>query len=413
MKILSIETSCDETAIAILNCEGDEQSASFEVLSHVLISQIDIHREFGGVFPAVAKREHAKTLVPILSSALEEAEMLHEDAQEISDDVRTRIGTLLEREPDMTSAFMDFITETERPEIDAIAVTYGPGLAPALWVGVNFAQALSVAWNIPIVPVDHMEGHLMIALAQVRDDTGLHANEPRASENMVLEMKDVALPVLALLISGGHTEIDTMDSWLSYKRLGQTRDDAVGEAFDKAARMLGLPYPGGPEISKLAARDREDSATNPYTLPRPMIDRPDFDFSFSGLKTAVLYTIKNNPDTFAEMKEDTKATEQLARAFEDAAADVLVSKTLKALEHSQAQTLAIGGGVSANMHIRERIRTAMQEKFSYVELRTPPNGLTGDNAVMIGLAGYYRALRNEFAEAGTIVADGNLALAQK
>ena len=413
MKILSIETSCDETAIAIINCEGDEQSASFEVLSHVLISQIDIHREFGGVFPAVAKREHAKTLVPILSSALEEAEMLHEDAQEISDDVRTRIGTLLEREPDMTSAFMDFITETERPEIDAIAVTYGPGLAPALWVGVNFAQALSVAWNIPIVPVDHMEGHLMIALAQVRDDTGLHANEPRASENMVLEMKDVALPVLALLISGGHTEIDTMDSWLSYKRLGQTRDDAVGEAFDKAARMLGLPYPGGPEISKLAARDREDSATNPYTLPRPMIDRPDFDFSFSGLKTAVLYTIKNNPDTFAEMKEDTKATEQLARAFEDAAADVLVSKTLKALEHSQAQTLAIGGGVSANMHIRERIRTAMQEKFSYVELRTPPNGLTGDNAVMIGLAGYYRALRNEFAEAGTIVADGNLALAQK
>ena len=413
MKVLAIETSCDETAIAILNCEGDEQSASFEVLSHVLISQIDIHREFGGVFPAVAKREHAKTLVPILSSALEEAEMLHEDSQEISDELQTRISELLAREPDMTEAFMDFITETERPEIDAIAVTYGPGLAPALWVGVNFAQALSVAWNIPIVPVDHMEGHLMIALAQVRDDSGLHENETRVNENMILEIKDIALPVLALLISGGHTEIDTMDSWLSYKRLGQTRDDAVGEAFDKAARMLGLPYPGGPEISRLAARDREDSTTNPYTLPRPMIDRPDFDFSFSGLKTAVLYTIKNNPETFADMKEDTKATEQLARAFEDAAADVLVSKTMKALEHSQAQTLAIGGGVSANIHIRERIRNAMQEKFSYVELRTPPDGLTGDNAVMIGLTGYYRALRKEFAEAGTIIADGNLALATK
>jgi N6-L-threonylcarbamoyladenine synthase len=399
MKILAIETSCDETAVAILACEGDESSASFEVLSHVLISQIDIHRAFGGVFPAVAKREHAKTLVPILSSALEEAEMLHEDTQPLSEDVRTRVGELLAREPDMTDAFIEFISRTERPEIDVIAVTYGPGLAPALWVGVNFAQALAVAWNIPILPVDHMEGHLMMALAQARTDT-------------VFEIKNIALPVLALLISGGHTELDTMDSWLSYKRLGQTRDDAVGEAFDKAARMLGLPYPGGPEITRLAARDREDSATNPYDLPRPMINSPDFDFSFSGLKTAVLYTIKDNPD-FANVSEDTKAREQLARAFEDAAADVLVSKTLKTLEHSQVQTLAIGGGVSANLHIRERIKTAVHEKFPYVELRTPPQGLTGDNAVMIGLAGYYRALRKEFAEVGSIVADGNLALAQK
>ncbi|MDR3547617.1 MAG: tRNA (adenosine(37)-N6)-threonylcarbamoyltransferase complex transferase subunit TsaD [Candidatus Pacebacteria bacterium] len=411
MKILAIETSCDETAVAILACEGDEQSAQFEVLSHALISQIDIHREFGGVFPAVAKREHAKTLVPLLANALEEAEMMHEDTQSLSDDVRTRISELLSREPDMTEAFIDFISQTERPDINAIAVTYGPGLEPALWVGVNFAQALSVAWNIPLVPVDHMEGHLMIALAQTRIDTGLHAEETRASENVVLEMKDVAFPVLALLISGGHTELDSMDEWRSYRRLGQTRDDAVGEAFDKAARMLGLPYPGGPEISRLAARDREDSVTNPYELPRPMIDRSDFDFSFSGLKTAVLYTMKNNPD-FADVTQDTKAKEQLARAFEDAAADVLVAKTLRALEHSQAQTLAIGGGVSANLFIRERIRTAIAEKFPYVELRLPPDGLTGDNAVMIGLAGYYRAFRKEFAEAGTIIADGNLALAQ-
>ena len=145
MRILAIETSCDETAVAILKCEGDEQAATFEVLSHVLISQIAIHQEFGGVFPAVAKREHAKTLVPILSSALEEAEVLHEDTQTISEDVRMRISELLAREPDMTEAFIEFITETERPDIDAIAVTYGPGLEPALWVGVNFAQALSIA----------------------------------------------------------------------------------------------------------------------------------------------------------------------------------------------------------------------------------------------------------------------------
>jgi N6-L-threonylcarbamoyladenine synthase len=241
MKILSIETSCDETAIALLECSGDEQSAQFKVLSHALVSQIDIHREFGGVFPAVAKREHARTLVPLLGNALEEAEMLHEDAQVIPDEVRTRIGELLAREADMAEAFMEFITQSERPEINAIAVTYGPGLAPALWVGVNFAQALSLAWNIPLVPVNHMEGHFIVALAK-------HG----VSEDELL-IEDVEPPILGLLISGGHTEIDLMEHWLSYRLLGQTRDDAVGEAFDKVARMLDLPYPGGPEISRLAS----------------------------------------------------------------------------------------------------------------------------------------------------------------
>jgi N6-L-threonylcarbamoyladenine synthase len=397
MKILAIETSCDETAVAILECNGDEESATFSVKSHALISQIEIHREFGGVFPAVAKREHAKNLVPLLGSALEEAEMLHENAQEIPDDIRTHIGEILTREVDMAEAFIQFISETERPAIDAIAVTYGPGLEPALWVGISFAKALSYAWNIPVVPVDHMEGHLMMALAQ------------RTSSDAEFAIENVGMPVLALLISGGHTEIDVMESWLSYRILGQTRDDAVGEAFDKVARMIGLPYPGGPEISKLASHSREDSATNPIHLPRPMIDSPDYDFSFSGLKTAVLYMVKGNKG-LGEVPNDTINKEQLAQAFEDAAADVLVKKTLRALDDTQAQTLAIGGGVSANAHFQSEFRKALAEKFPHVELRLPPQNLTGDNAIMIGLAGFYHALRNEFVDPETIRANGNLRL---
>jgi N6-L-threonylcarbamoyladenine synthase len=407
MKILAIETSCDETAVALLECNGDEQSASFKVLSHALLSQIEIHREFGGVFPAVAKREHAKNLVPLLQSALEEAEMLREDTQILRDEVRTKIGELLEREPDMTEAFLAFITETERPDVDAIAITYGPGLAPALWVGVNFAKALSIVWNVPLVPVNHMEGHFMVALA-------------RRDNEEVLEVKDVALPVLGLLISGGHTEIDLMEEWLSYRRLGETRDDAVGEAFDKVGRMLGLPYPGGPEVSKLAEKCREDQGhtstenrgvTLVEKLPRPMIDRPDYDFSFSGLKTSVLYQLKSLGETASGIDDVTK--EHMALEFENAVADVLVSKVSRALEETQAQTLAIGGGVSANVHIRKRFQEILAEKFSYVDLRIPPAGLTGDNAIMIGVAGYYRALHKDFVDPDTVMADGNLSLAAR
>jgi N6-L-threonylcarbamoyladenine synthase len=323
--------------------------------------------------------------------------MLHENAQEIPDDIRTHIGEILTREVDMAEAFIQFISETERPAIDAIAVTYGPGLEPALWVGISFAKALSYAWNIPVVPVDHMEGHLMMALAQ------------RTSSDAEFAIENVGMPVLALLISGGHTEIDVMESWLSYRILGQTRDDAVGEAFDKVARMIGLPYPGGPEISKLASHSREDSATNPIHLPRPMIDSPDYDFSFSGLKTAVLYMVKGNKG-LGEVPNDTINKEQLAQAFEDAAADVLVKKTLRALDDTQAQTLAIGGGVSANAHFQSEFRKALAEKFPHVELRLPPQNLTGDNAIMIGLAGFYHALRNEFVDPETIRANGNLRL---
>ncbi|OGG78357.1 hypothetical protein A3A36_00050, partial [Candidatus Kaiserbacteria bacterium RIFCSPLOWO2_01_FULL_52_12b] len=338
MKILAIETSCDETAIAILECEGNEQSATFRVFGNVLLSQIDIHKEYGGVFPMLAKREHAKNLVPILEAALEEAELLHEDAQAISEEIRAAITKLLEREPELCEPFLDFISESERPAIDVIAVTAGPGLEPALWVGINFAKALALVWDKPLVAVNHMEGHILAALARQEAQSTKH-EEPNKSETEKLEIRDVKMPVLALLISGGHTELVLMKKWLEYELIGQTRDDAVGEAFDKVARMLELPYPGGPYISALAEMSRKDAEqtqtsaekdprdsasvlrSSALRLPRPMIDSDTCDFSFAGLKTAVLYLLKNNPKINDEEKK------HIAHEFENAVADVLWKKT--------------------------------------------------------------------------------------
>jgi N6-L-threonylcarbamoyladenine synthase len=391
MKILAIETSCDETAIAIIDAAGGAQSATFTVLGNALLSQIDIHKEYGGVFPALAKREHAKNLVPILEAALEEAELLHEDTQALPDEMRSAIAKILEREPGLEEQFFAFISECETPAIDAIAVTAGPGLEPALWVGINFAKALSLVWGKPLVAVNHMEGHILAGLA-------IEKSESLAIEN-------IELPVLALLISGGHTELVLMRDWLTYELIGATRDDAVGEAFDKVARMLNLPYPGGPEISRLAEAVRnEGAAPKTFALPRPMIDSNTCDFSFAGLKTAVLYLLKNNPDISEEDKR------QIAHEFENAVAEVLWKKTSQALEATGAKTLVIGGGVSANTHIR-RTFTEHIQKYSDVSLCIPAAALTTDNAVMIALAGYYRALKKDF---GTDVrADGNLSLAPK
>jgi N6-L-threonylcarbamoyladenine synthase len=393
MKLLAIETSCDETAIAILECEGDDNAARFTILGNALLSQIELHREFGGVFPALAKREHAKNLVPLLEAALEEAELLHEDTQTFEEGLPERIAKLLEREPDLGEAFLASLSEMEVPDIDAIAVTAGPGLEPALWVGVNFAKALAILWDKPLIAANHMEGHTLSALL----------TEVPGTDSRTYELKDVQMPLLALLISGGHTELDAANEWRQYELIGQTRDDAVGEAFDKVARMLGLPYPGGPEVSKLAEKDREDERTNPYKLPRPMIDSNDCDFSFSGLKTAVLYLTKDK--VLSELEK-----EQLSRAFEDAASDVLYTKASKALAQTGALTLAIGGGVSANAHIRRVFRERLPIDHPEVSLSIPSAFLTGDNAIMIAVAGFYSWLNKDFADIDTLAANGNLSI---
>jgi N6-L-threonylcarbamoyladenine synthase len=410
MKILAIETSCDETAIAILEAEGDEKAARFRVLGNALLSQIELHRQYGGVFPAMAKREHAKNLVPILESALEEAELLREDTQSLPHDIHEAIAALLEREPGLSEQFLAFIGEIEKPAVDAIAVTAGPGLEPALWVGINFAKALALVWDLPIVSVNHMEGHILSALARKED--GAQSGLAKGEDSATLVIEDVAMPVLALLISGGHTELVSMDEWLRYRLVGQTRDDAVGEAFDKVARMLGLPYPGGPEVSRLAELARKtETNENKYVLPRPMIDSGDCDFSFAGLKTAVLYQLRENPEYAAGQPVPQEVQEQLALAFEDAAADVLWKKSAKALEETGANTLVLGGGVSANTHIRRVFRENIEKEFPGVSLRIPSADLTTDNAIMIALAGFYHAARGDFADPVSLAANGNRSLA--
>lgn len=390
MKILAIETSCDETAVAILACTGDQSHATFTVLGNALLSQIDIHREFGGVFPAVAKREHARNLVPVLAASLEEAELIHEDRQVLSADTRARMIALLEREPELAEALLAFLDETEVPDIDAIAVTNGPGLAPALWVGVNLARALAIAWDKPLIGVDHMEGHLLSALSQPLDENSF-------------EIRSLRFPVLGLLISGGHTELVAMPDWLTYHLIGQTKDDAVGEAYDKVARMLALPYPGGPEISKLAERARERGNTEIPALPRPMLRDDSCDFSFSGLKTAVLYMIKGR--TLSDTEK-----EEVAHAFEEAVSDVLFAKTSRALEATGAETLVLGGGVSANIHIRRVFLERVAHEHPDVHLCLPEARFTTDNAIMIGIAGFYRALDKQFVHPDALQAHGNLSL---
>lgn len=347
MKILGIETSCDETAVAIIEAQGDINSPFFKLLGSALHSQIEMHREFGGVVPNLAKREHQKNLPIVLGEALEEANLKLED-------------------------------------IDKIAVTVGPGLEPALWVGITFAQELSEKYGKVLIATNHMEGHIA---------------------SVLLSGEVIEFPALALLISGGHTELVLMEGWKpaspssrNKKMLGETVDDAAGEAFDKVARMLGLPYPGGPEISRLAKLAREKNIIADFKLPRPMIHSGDYNFSFSGLKTAVLYHLRDFP------KDTEEGKMALAREFEDAVAEVLISKTKKALEEFGPKTLVIGGGVIANDKIRGDFEKLMED-YPETKLLIPEKSLTTDNAVMIAIAGYITHLTGEKIE---LKARGNL-----
>ncbi|HVM73974.1 MAG TPA: tRNA (adenosine(37)-N6)-threonylcarbamoyltransferase complex transferase subunit TsaD, partial [Candidatus Paceibacterota bacterium] len=368
--------------------------------------------------PNLARREHAKNLVPLLTQALDQSQQNdkyrdlisvnsvdnyrdHNYRDQISviygDNSRVLIKDVLAREEGLYEALDDFLTTHEKPAIDCIAVTYGPGLEPALWVGVNFARALSIAWDIPLVGVNHMEGHIMMSL--------MHNDRLASFE----------FPLLSLLISGGHTELVLSRAWMQYEVIGQTRDDAVGEAFDKVARLLGLPYPGGPEISKFARLDRTVNPEPCITFTPPMLRSDDFDFSFSGIKTEVRKFVETQKAIVSprsnlgeSLGDDLKA--QIARGFEDAVATVLVAKTMRAVEKYGARSVLVGGGVSANSYIHAQLADALKRSGD-VKLLVPPPNLATDNALMIALAGYFHALKQDFADPKILRADGNLRLA--
>ena len=396
MRILGIETSCDETAVCLIEADGSfDDSFQYTVLGNALLSQIAIHAPYGGVFPNLAKREHAKNLVPLLQQAL--AHVSTPQGFTLGGDLK-EIRHILEREPELFEQLEVFLKTHGKPEIDAIAVTYGPGLEPALWVGVNFARALSTIWNVPIVATNHLEGH--IAMAAMHSEPS-KLPVPSSKFEFKGTLESFEFPALALLISGGHTELDLVREWPRFETIGETRDDAVGEAFDKVARMMGLPYPGGPGISRLAAEARKDEVLSSEKLPRPMIHEDNFDFSFSGLKTAVLRLVKDK-----ELTEGEKMA--MAREFEDAATEVLVRKTLRAVDEYDARTVIVGGGVSANVHIKSELKKALDERG--VRFLVPPQEYATDNALMIALAGYFHAKNGEFADPATLRANGNLRL---
>ncbi|WP_078579909.1 tRNA (adenosine(37)-N6)-threonylcarbamoyltransferase complex transferase subunit TsaD [Salipaludibacillus agaradhaerens] len=309
--ILGIETSCDETSAAVVK-------NGREVLSNIVSSQIDSHKRFGGVVPEIASRHHVEQVTYIVEEALETAGIT----------------------PD---------------ELDAIAVTEGPGLVGALLIGVNAAKALAFAWNKPLVAVHHIAGHI-------------YANHI---------VDELTFPLLSLVVSGGHTELIYMKDHVSYEVIGETRDDAVGEAYDKVARTLGLPYPGGPHIDRLA-----QIGEPVINLPRAWLEEDSYDFSFSGLKSAVINTLHN-----AKQRGESWSNEDIAASFQASVVDVLVTKTLKAVEEKGVERLVLAGGVAANKGLREAL-TAACEKVG-ITLTIPPIALCTDNAAMIAAAGTF------------------------
>ena len=369
MRILSIETSCDETAIAIIETTGEGPLTAIRVLADQTLSQIAVHKEYGGVFPMLAKREHARALVPLLVATLKSAGLYKRSSRHVIESpLRQEFQEILDREPGLFGKFISEVPHIDPPAIDAIAVTSGPGLEPALWVGINFAKALALVWKIPVIPVNHMEGHLLAPLLEATKDG--------------MRLKTIELPLLGLLVSGGHTELVLMRTQGKYELLGETKDDAVGEAFDKVARMLGLPYPGGPEIGRLA----QSGTPGAYPLPRPMMHSQNYDFSFSGLKTAVLYLIKKLGAL------DETQTADIAREFEDACIDVLVAKTLRAASEFGVNTIVVGGGVSANTALRTALTLQRVNELEGVPVYFPAGTLSTDNALMIALAGVLKGI---------------------
>ena len=312
MRILAIESSCDESAAAILDADQG-------LLGHEVFSQIELHRVFGGVVPELASRDHVRKLLPLIRSVL------------------TRAGT----RPD---------------QLNGVAYTAGPGLIGALLTGASLARSLAYAWRVPALGVHHLEGHLLAPL---------------------LEPEPPPFPHVALLVSGGHTMLIEVRAIGNYRLLGETRDDAAGEAFDKTAKLLGLPYPGGPELAHLA----ESGTPGVFSFPRPMLDRPGLEFSFSGLKTAVVHALRGREMTDA-VRADVAAAVQLSIV------ETLTVKALRALEETGLDTLVVSGGVSANRQLRSRLAEAARREGARVYY--PRIEFCTDNAAMIAVAGLAR-----------------------
>jgi len=321
MIILGIDTSCDDTCVALLEI----RNSKFEIRSNVVSSQVKLHAKYGGVYPSLAKREHIKNLPVVFKRALRQA---------------------------------------QGKQIDLIGVTVGPGLEPCLWQGVNFAKDLAEKLKKPLVAVNHIEAHIAV--------------------NFISKDIKNYFPAICLVVSGGHTQLILMRSIGKYKILGETRDDAAGECFDKVARILGLGYPGGPVIATEAAKFNRDRIS--VSLPRPMIYQKNYDFSFSGLKTAVLYDFKNRPSKIQKSKE---YIQEICKETQQAIIDVLIHKTLKVAKNYKVKSVILGGGVAANNELRKQIKEAIEKNLPNSKFLIPNFQYCTDNAAMVAITAFF------------------------
>jgi N6-L-threonylcarbamoyladenine synthase len=351
MIILGIETSCDETSAAVL----EMKNGRFLVSSNIVASQIKIHAKYGGVVPEVAARIHVEAILPVVEKALRSSA----------------------REAALARPHGRY---SDAP--DAVAVASGPGLITSLLVGNEVARILSWFWKKPLARINHIEAHIYA--------------------NWLLNKK-INFPALCLVVSGGHTELILMRDHRKYEVIGETRDDAAGECFDKTAKILGLGYPGGPAIAAAADKLKMKNEKLKIELPRPMITTPDFDFSFSGLKTAVLYAAHDLLDKYKQ----EEIVPAMAYEIQEAIVDVLVAKTMRAAKKYNVKTVMLAGGVSANKRLRERFSGAMERELPNVEWNIPPFEYCTDNAAMVAAAGYFHAAKKDFTPWQKLKVDPN------
>ena len=432
IKILAIETSCDETSASLCEAKFKSQNLNLKtleninILSNIISSQVKIHAKYGGVFPEMASREHLKAILPVIQASLEESRIKNNESCIIHNS--------------------KFIIQNN---IDYIAVTSGPGLIGSLLIGVETAKTLSYLNNIPFYPIHHLEGHIYSNFVRVNPKSEIlnskqiqNTNNQNSKYVSDFEFRNSNIlpefPLICLAVSGGHTSLVYMKNHLDYKIIGETLDDAAGEAFDKVAKLLKLGFPGGPAISALAekfpiynfqfpiksqiqnskipkfnknsclAGRQVKLKTKNYNIhfPRPMIDSNDFDFSFSGLKTSVLYTVKKLPKP---LSEKTKAI--ICKEFQDAVVDTLVSKTIKAAQKYKVKSILLGGGVASNSFLRQEFELRIKNEKLKTNFFVPEKDLCTDNAAMVGIAAAYKiALGKRPTPWYNVNADSNMSL---
>jgi N6-L-threonylcarbamoyladenine synthase len=342
--ILGIESSCDETAASVVRV--DQKTKKVSVITNIISSQIEIHKKYGGVVPEVAAREHVLNILPVINEALEKANI-------------------------------------SAKEINLLAVTKGPGLITSLITGLETVRALSFAWQIPVLEINHIEGHIY--------------------SNFINLEKPIKFPAIILTVSGGHTNLILRDKNQKIKIIGETLDDAAGEAYDKGAKMLGLGYPGGPIVSKLANEFKNNNGISDIELPRPMINNPDFNFSFSGLKTALLYKLQKD-------KNWAKRQSEYCFAYQEAIIDTLINKTIKAAKKYKVNSVMLSGGVSANEELRKKMAEAVKKDMPCADFFLPAREYTTDNAAMIATAAAFLVNRRKTTPFSKLKVDPSLQL---